>query len=270
MAEHLDTLCKRRTNLKESLPFPGLRYSSAAVLNDKLYIIEGGYDVKCEKRMNDDGDDIDDEGMMVTYHVTSDAVYCLADHPTDPSAATWALQSARLNITRYGHASIAFEGKVWVAGGHDGGYRRFSSVEVYDPAVGVWKRAPDMTKERCRLTLMVVGDELYAVCRNQHIEELMIEKLSKVSAAWEVVTTLQEGRLGSSAAVVGSKIYVFGGGLSRIQESTWNAFDVLAGQWASVSVSYENRKLPRNDFSVGTAISVPSCLDNGKRMTWDN
>ncbi len=42
--EHLDTLCKRRTNLKESLPFPGLRYSSATVLNDKLYIIEGCYD----------------------------------------------------------------------------------------------------------------------------------------------------------------------------------------------------------------------------------
>ena len=143
--ERLDTLSKRRTVLQQPSPLPYLRYLSAAVLNDKLYIIGGLYNAKREANEDDDEDEIDDEGMVIDY-VESDAVYCLVDHPTDPSAATWALQSATLNTPRRGHASIAFEGKIWVAGGFDSEDIISSSVEVYDPAVGEWERAPDMTK----------------------------------------------------------------------------------------------------------------------------
>ena len=38
---------------------------------------------------------------------------------------------------------------------------------------------------------------------------------------------------------------MFGGHLGD-QKSTWNAFDVLTGQWASASMPAENRKLPRD------------------------
>ena len=220
--------------------------------------------------MDDHEDWIDDEGMVTNY-VKSDTMYCLVDHPTDPSAATWALQAARLNTPRCHHASIAFEGKIWVAGRWDGGESYLSSVEVYDPAVGEWERAPDMTKGRVGLTLVAVGDELYAVGVDLHYPKynLSIEKLSKVSGAWEIITTLEEvGRSSCSVAVVGSKIYVLGGRCEGLT-FTWNAFDVITKQWASASISDESCVLPRDEFSGGQAISVPSCLDNGKRMTWN-
>ena len=95
---------------------------------------------------------------------------------------------------------------------------------------------------------------------------LSIEKLSKVSGAWQVVAEIEEDRYACGAAAVGSKIYVFGGYGHR---STWNAFDVTTEQWASASIPAEKRKLSdRKGFYLGMAITVPSSLDNGKRMTW--
>ena len=99
--ERIDMPSKRRTLLQHGLPLPGLRYLSVAVLDDKLYIIWGWYQSKKKGR------------MAFSYAMYS----CLVDHPTDPSAATWTLQPGKLNTPRYVHASIAFEGRMRVAGG---------------------------------------------------------------------------------------------------------------------------------------------------------
>ena len=101
-----------------------LKHFSVGILDDKNVVLIGGtYDLKREGNEWDDALEVDEEGM-VTDLVTSDQMYCLVDHPTDPSAATWALHSARLNNPRYCHASLSFEGSVWAAGGFDsfGGY----------------------------------------------------------------------------------------------------------------------------------------------------
>jgi hypothetical protein len=111
----------------------------------------------------------------------------IANHCTDPSAATWALQSARLNTARYEHASIAFEGKIWFAGGWEG-EDLVKSVEVYDPAAGECERAPNMTKERSHINLKTVADELFAVGGDTY-GNFTIEKLSKVSGVWDYYHT---------------------------------------------------------------------------------
>jgi hypothetical protein len=62
----------------------------------------------------------------------SGALYCLVDHPTDPSAATWTLLPGKLNTPRYGHASITlFEGRMWVADVDNDG-RMLFSVKVFN------------------------------------------------------------------------------------------------------------------------------------------
>ena len=125
-----------------------------------------------------------------------------------------------------------------------------------------------MTKGRHILNLVVVEDELYAVGGDGYGNNLSIEKLSKASGAWQVVAEIDENRWVCSAAAVGSKIYVFGG---RGHESTWNAFDVTTEQWASASIPAEKRKLSsRSEFYYGKAITVPSSLDNGRKMTWSD
>ena len=87
-----------------------------------------------------------------------------------------------------------------------------------------------------------------------------------------MVAEIDEFRWGCGVAAVGSKIYLFGGGAySGEDRSNWNAFDVGTGQWASASIPVEKRKLSDRDlFSFGGALTVPSSLDNGKRMTWDD
>ena len=238
--ERIDMLSKRRTLLQQRLPLPaGLRCLSAAVLDDRLYIIGGRY------RNEEAG-----------RNVISDAMYCLVDHPTDPSAATWTLQPGKLNTPRCYHASISFEGRMWVAGGEGNDVNMLSSVEVYNAVSKKWEVVQSMTKRRYNFNLLVVRSELYAVGGDAIIS---IEKLDKVSGGWRVVTVLEgECRYACGAACMGSKIYVFGGGgLIDNHRSTWNFFDVETEQWASASTSVEHRQLPR-EFCAGSALVVPS------------
>ena len=144
--ERIDTLSKKRTLLQQPLPLPSLRGLSTAVLDEKLYIIGGQY-----------------KPTPAGNWVWSDAMYCFVDHPTDPSAATWALQSAKLNTPRSHHASIVFQRRIWVAGGFDSNSKMLSSVEVFAAAVNKWESAPAMVRKRRYFKLVVVENELYAV-----------------------------------------------------------------------------------------------------------
>ena len=141
---------------------------------------------------------------------------------------------------------------------------------MYNAATKKWEMAPSMTKGRCHFNLVVVEDELYAV--GGAVENLSIEKLSKVSGTWQLVAKADEIQNGCCAAAVGSKIYVFGGYLGfGVLTSTWNAFDVTTEQWANASIPAQNRKISsRNQFYLGMALTVPSSLDNGKKMTWND
>ena len=103
-------------------------------------------------------------------------------------------------------------------------------------------------------------NELYAVGGEPFTNKLSIEKLSKFSGAWQMVVEIDEIRWGCGAAAVGSKIYVFGGS-SDAHKSTWNAFDVGTGQWASASTPASKRKLSsRGEFHSGQAMTVPPYL----------
>ena len=116
-----------------------------------------------------------------------------------------------------------------------------------------------MTKGRSNFNLLVVRGELYAVGGDcgYFNNTTSIEKLDKVSGEWRVVTELGEGRNGCGAACMGSKIYVFGGGLGGNDSTTWNFFDVETEEWASASTSVVHRQLPR-EFGCCSAVVVPS------------
>ena len=167
-----------------------------------------------------------------------------------PSAATWALQPGKLNTPRYSHASVAFAGKIWIAGGYDNDGNKLSSVEVYDTVTKKWDTIQSMTRRRSSFKLAVVGGEIYAVGGEGYAS---IEKLDKGLGVWRVVAEIGESRVFCGVCAVGPKIYVMGG---RGLDSTWNAFDVNARQWASANTSVEDRTLPR-DFVLGQALTVP-------------
>ena len=74
-----------------------------------------------------------------------------------------------------------------VAGGEGiNGNRWLSSVEVYNAATKKCEMAPSMATGRFNLNMVVMEDELYAVGGDEY-GNASIEKLSKVSGAWQVV-----------------------------------------------------------------------------------
>ena len=87
-----------------------------------------------------------------------------------PCTASWTTprihqlqQPGKLNTPRSSHASIVFEGRIWVAGGFHNNYYALSSVEVYNAATKKWEVAPNMVKKRSYFNLLEVEGELYAV-----------------------------------------------------------------------------------------------------------
>ena len=132
-------------------------------------------------------------------------------------------------------------------------------MEVYNVVTKKWETVQSMTKKRSAFNLVVVEDELYAVGGEGYgSTSISIEKLDKELGVWRVVAEIGEVRRGCGAAAVGSKIFVFGAN-NVVHKSTWNAFDVITEQWASASISVEDRRLPR-DFFYGQALTVPPML----------
>ena len=155
--------------------------------------------------------------------------------------------------------------KLWIAGGIDANDLFLSSVAVLDLAVGRMEmKAQSMQRRRAVFSLVEVNGELYAVGGDFGAEGSMsIEKKSNETGEWEVIVGDYEGggpRFWCASVAVGSKIFVFGGrNLDRtINNDTWDAFDVLTGQWASATIPEESRKMPRDQFTYGRAVFLPA------------
>ena len=260
--EHFDILSKQSSSTAHPvLPLKELHDFSSAVINDKVYITGGCYDVfEFDEVLNE----------MVEDNIKTDRVFRLDKDPVDPSISTLTLMSAKLNMPRSDHSSIVFEGRHWVAGAF-----RSSSVEVYDAASGDWKQGPSMVKERYDMHFLEMRGELYAVGGDQRYscydKNFTIEKLDKQLGAWRVITehTANVDRFGCGVAALGSKIYVFGSHHEYC--NTWDAFDIDTEQWASAAATAcpstqqsksPVRRMPRG-FSFGQAVTVPPM-----KMTW--
>ena len=156
----------------EVTPLPGkLAAVVGAVLDGKIYIV-GGYD-----------------WHLATY---SDAVYAM---DVDSSGLViWELLKCRLRMGRSSHACVAFEGKLWVAGGisDEGDSEGNPTVEILDPLLGYWVPGPSLNMRRFRLRLFVVCDVLYAVGGDRDERGRLIiqsiEKLDPSGTSWSHVT----------------------------------------------------------------------------------
>jgi len=113
--ERLDKSTQTRTLLAERLP-NNLCFTTAAMFGNKLLAIGGKH-------------------QIAGQYIDSDIVYELEEHASQAAQGKWRAHAARLNMARYWAAAIAFEGKLFVCGGH-GAYRIFES---FDPAIGAWQ-----------------------------------------------------------------------------------------------------------------------------------
>jgi hypothetical protein len=174
-------------------------------------------------------------------------------------ADTWIEQDATLITPRYGAAAATYQGKLWLAGGYVGFHQPLSSIEVFNPLVGSWQPAGNLTKERDgKIALLVINDDLFAVGTYDHVGKAMwVEKRDPETGLWQPLSEFDDGahyRTGCAFVACGSTIY-FIGGSSGLSLPTWNSFNTQTNKWASENLGEEKRKLPRY-FAEGQAVPI--------------
>ncbi|MBI1925487.1 hypothetical protein HYR99_14695 [Candidatus Poribacteria bacterium] len=178
--------------------------TTAEIVKDKIYVI-GGFD-----------------GVRAMSTVLE----------YDPIADTWT-QKADMPTARFDHAACVVDGKIYVIGGYNRALAKvFSTVEAYDPARDMWTKHPDMPTARYVNSAGVVNGMIY-VCGGGLIGDVndaptrVVERYNPITGKWTKEADMLSGRQEFSVAVLGGKIYAFGGGtiLGNIQ-STVEVLDI--------------------------------------------
>ncbi|MBX3275814.1 MAG: hypothetical protein KF729_36490 [Sandaracinaceae bacterium] len=138
----------------------------------------------------------------------------------------------------------AHGGRIWVAGGFDGGAAIVSTVRVYDPGTRAWSTAPDLPAPRHHMSLVSHGGDLYALggMQTAAFEPLDTAWVLRAGAdQWTPIASLIEERGAAAAGSVGGLIVMVGG-------------NVEAGRLASRTLIYN----PTEDaWSVGQGLTEP-------------
>jgi hypothetical protein len=252
--ERYDVLSQTAVELENKLPIPDLCGVAMAELDGKAFVISGMY--------------ID---AATGQYVTSDRVFCLDNKRHRGQAGTWIEQEARLITGRSGGAAATYQGKVWLAGGYNDYGQPLPSIEVFDPVVGSWQAAGNLTMARfCISYLFAIKDDLFAAgCTSYDREGMWVEKRDAQTGTWQLLSRLNDGkRDGCALAACGSTIYFLGG--HRPSHKSWNSFDTCANMWASQQEQYQDvatRQLPRN-FCQGQAVCITPIEQQSGLSTW--
>ena len=68
---------------------------------------------------------------------------------------------ASMNHARIGHASVVYDGEIYVFGGQSGRGRFLNSLEIYNPNSDEWREGPPMPHPLFYHTATVVGENIY-------------------------------------------------------------------------------------------------------------
>jgi hypothetical protein len=244
--ERLDTMSQNQSLLDEDLP-NNLIQSATVIYDNKLIVIGGVQKFDYESN-------------------PSDNVYEFDINASQPGESMWKTRSERLNTARSRAAAIIFEGKIFVCGGW-GTEGLLDSVEVFDPTTGIWQIEGNMTKGRCKFSLFVYKNVLYAVGGDRYRIPTTIEKRNK-NGRWQHVAGSEQrqydhgyecSRYGCASMLIGSKIFLFGG---QSRRSTFDYFDLDTKKWASKDVGCKysdkiNRQLPHQVFHCKAVLITP-------------
>lgn len=103
------------------------------------------------------------------------------------------------------------EGQLYVAGGYNG-EQEYRHVYGYDPATETWQSGPDLNNARGGLSLLAVGNTLYALGGGWTTGLTSNEKWTIGETAWQLISTPYVDQWRNfGATVIGPEIYIAGG-----------------------------------------------------------
>jgi len=164
----------------------------------------------------------------------------------------WKEMDARLIHSRYDHASIEFQGNLWVVGGCGE-----KTVELYDTNAAAFIEGPCLCGHQPEgmLGLLVIFDELYVAYVEGLNMSTTVEKFNSTTNSWEILTNYPS-RIYGTALAIGGKIFFVE--LISSRSGQGHIFDVLSGEWIS-DVSLPG--FPKANFLGGLAIGIPEVLE---------
>jgi hypothetical protein len=140
-----------------------------------------------------------------------------ATDPPPVDASGWTIRAiAPIALTEV--AAAALGGRIWVAGGLDGGGRATDRVIVYDPASDAWSAGPSLPVATHHSALVAVGGSLLLVggYRGDSFSEptSVVLRLDPGASTWVEDAPLPEDRAAGGAASDGTRV-AYGGGVGR-------------------------------------------------------
>ncbi|XP_077290877.1 kelch-like protein 25 [Arctopsyche grandis] len=105
---------------------------------------------------------------------------------------------------RYGHSSVAFKGKLYVAGGYDRQTdNNLDSVEYYDPNANVWTAFTKLPKPAYGISLCCYQNKLLSMGGNDKKYYFIdVWEYDETSKSWKASTSLSRTRLKAFAHVI--------------------------------------------------------------------
>lgn len=137
---------------------------------------------------------------------------------------------------RYGHASVYYDGKVWILGGQLEGQQRHSNeCLLYDPLTYEFEIGPPSKVDRVWSRVFVLNKQLFVVGGDNVSSKSLpsIETYDKNDKCWKIVTYFPTPRKLYASVASGTKIYVFGGrDENYCNIDTFDIFDVTTKIWS--------------------------------------
>jgi len=155
--------------------------------------------------------------------------------PIGSFARTGALTTGRMQHT----ANLLSSGKVLAAGGYDVFQEALASVELYDPATGIWSQAAPMAEARAEqsATLLPDGRVLVAGGYDDGYSALASAELyDPATGSWTSVPPMNAARAGHTATLLpGGKVLVAGGAQGMDFLSGAELYDPASNAWQAAA-----------------------------------
>jgi hypothetical protein len=162
----------------------------------------------------------------------------------DVSSSAWC-GAAPMATTRsaFGLCMLS-DGDLYAIGGVTSENVRLASVERYDVSLDTWSAAPSLSWPRYAHCACAVGDAIFVLGGIEEDQEGREEtvssvlKLDRKTQTWSEVLPMPEerDRATTSACVLGSDIYVFGGRSDNyVMTSTAYRFNTETNEWATLA-----------------------------------
>jgi N-acetylneuraminic acid mutarotase len=164
------------------------------------------------------------------------------------------LLNTTLQLSRDGHCSIFYKGKLIICGGFTNG-NTTTCVEYYDPITHKVGLLPSLVRARYSFTPIIYQNDLYAVGGD---DAETIEMFNFDNNCWKIVASIRNKRAHSAACLYHHRLYFFGGSSAYFTEdSTWDYLDMQTRQWCSDN-PHIRRDMPIAQYSNGYAVMIDS------------